>query len=574
MKVPVRSSERKAAAEHDSAAAPGRRPPTVEDRPGPSGPRIEADPVRVTASRGRRARRRGGGRRDRRGGDGRRAGADLTDLRPPDRRRPGARRRAISRRSAAGAILADMALTAERDEYLGALQRLQAEFANYRKRVQRQQEEQSARAAADLVVKLLPVVDALDLAEAHLHPGDGAASAEATALIQARALLVDVLAREGLERVDEAERPLRPDHPRRRRPYADGRPAARPTGPRVRRRRPRRCGDQATMVDGVLRPGTGGGTRCCARPWSASGVSHGARSASGSRRTTTRCSEWRRRPPTRRSPAPTGSWPSSTTPTPTRAPRSVSRRSRPPTTCWATPRSARSTTRCGGWARWPAASAVRPAGAVAPGHSGWRTWATSATCSGGSSGAAGPVTAGSGPAAGCRRRGRAAPVLRGRRAGGHHIGPRPRGRALPHLLGHGAAPGTRPTPVPGARAKACSRTTRACSPSRRSAPVQRPGHRGRHPLPDVPRHRAGAAHPAGQGAHPGRGGGRSAHPGQGPGRARARARAPGRPLRGGPGGQALAVRSSGPEPDPDRARRPSPRRPWAPRSPCPPWTTR
>ena len=67
------------------------------------------------------------------------------------------------------AILADVAgLTAERDEYLAALQRLQADFANYRKRVLRQQEEQSARAALDLVGKLLPVLDTLDLARAHL----------------------------------------------------------------------------------------------------------------------------------------------------------------------------------------------------------------------------------------------------------------------------------------------------------------------------------------------------------------------------------------------------------------------
>jgi molecular chaperone GrpE len=58
-------------------------------------------------------------------------------------------------------------LKRERDEYLLALQRTQADFENYRKRIQRMQEEQSARAASALVTKLLPVLDTLDLAQAH-----------------------------------------------------------------------------------------------------------------------------------------------------------------------------------------------------------------------------------------------------------------------------------------------------------------------------------------------------------------------------------------------------------------------
>jgi molecular chaperone GrpE len=95
-------------------------------------------------------------------------------------------------------------LERERDEYLLALQRTQADFENYRKRIARQQEEQSARAARNLVEKLLPVLDALDLAEAHLREsvdvGEGA-----KALHASRAMLMDILSREGLERVDQAE---------------------------------------------------------------------------------------------------------------------------------------------------------------------------------------------------------------------------------------------------------------------------------------------------------------------------------------------------------------------------------
>ncbi len=96
-------------------------------------------------------------------------------------------------------------LRAERDEYLGALQRLQADFENYRKRVLRQQEEQAARASSSLVASVLPVLDTLDLAIAHLvgdaEPGPGEATG---ALEQARSQLLDVLGKEGLERVDAA----------------------------------------------------------------------------------------------------------------------------------------------------------------------------------------------------------------------------------------------------------------------------------------------------------------------------------------------------------------------------------
>ena len=109
-------------------------------------------------------------------------------------------------------ILDDAAsLVAERDEYLLALQRVQADFENYRKRVLRQQEEQSARAAVDLVGKLLPVLDTLDLARAHLAPGaEGAEGAEAQALEQARGQLLDALGKEGLDRVDETGVPFDP----------------------------------------------------------------------------------------------------------------------------------------------------------------------------------------------------------------------------------------------------------------------------------------------------------------------------------------------------------------------------
>ena len=60
---------------------------------------------------------------------------------------------------------------AKRDEYLADLQRVAADFDNYRKRVLREQSTLRAFAVTDLVVRLLPVVDdlerALDAAEHH-----------------------------------------------------------------------------------------------------------------------------------------------------------------------------------------------------------------------------------------------------------------------------------------------------------------------------------------------------------------------------------------------------------------------
>ena len=62
-------------------------------------------------------------------------------------------------------------VTRQRDDYLDALQRLKAEFDNFRKRIVRDQENLFARANERLVKELIPVVDdlerALEAAAAH-----------------------------------------------------------------------------------------------------------------------------------------------------------------------------------------------------------------------------------------------------------------------------------------------------------------------------------------------------------------------------------------------------------------------
>jgi molecular chaperone GrpE len=90
----------------------------------------------------------------------------------------------------------------ERDEYLDALRRLQADFENYKKRVQRQQAETLERAGEDLAGKLLPVLDTIDLARQH-GAGEG--------VDQIANALFDVLAKEGLERIDAVGAPFDPN---------------------------------------------------------------------------------------------------------------------------------------------------------------------------------------------------------------------------------------------------------------------------------------------------------------------------------------------------------------------------
>ncbi len=66
------------------------------------------------------------------------------------------------------------AVVAERDDYLEHLQRLQAEFDNYRKRVRRDQEDLRLRAAETVVESLLAVVDNMGRAlEAARQHGEG-----------------------------------------------------------------------------------------------------------------------------------------------------------------------------------------------------------------------------------------------------------------------------------------------------------------------------------------------------------------------------------------------------------------
>ena len=91
-------------------------------------------------------------------------------------------------------------LAAERDELVDRLQRLQAEFENYRKRAARDQKALVARAHERLVKELLPILDdlgrALEAAELH----EEATLEDGVRLVHRQ--LTDVLTKEGLTEIE------------------------------------------------------------------------------------------------------------------------------------------------------------------------------------------------------------------------------------------------------------------------------------------------------------------------------------------------------------------------------------
>ena len=93
-------------------------------------------------------------------------------------------------------------VTRERDEYLDALQRLKAEFDNYRKRVARDQRELAARAHERLVKELVPILDDLERALEAVAQHEEARLEEGVRLVHRS--LGDLLTREGLTEVETA----------------------------------------------------------------------------------------------------------------------------------------------------------------------------------------------------------------------------------------------------------------------------------------------------------------------------------------------------------------------------------
>ena len=166
------------------------------------------------------------------GGLGDPNGVDVHSGGSPDPEGSGRSRNAISPRGASSVeqLIDDLErISGERDEYLEALRRNQADFENYRKRVMKQQSDDVARAAESLVDKLLPVLDACDSAVHH-----GAEEVEPIF-----AALLGTLEKEGLERIDPNGEAFDPN----RHEAVMHEPAAE--------------GEDKTIVSDVMRPGYG-----------------------------------------------------------------------------------------------------------------------------------------------------------------------------------------------------------------------------------------------------------------------------------------------------------------------------
>ena len=99
---------------------------------------------------------------------------------------------------------------AETAQYREHLQRLQAEFENYRKRVLREQTQAVDLAARPVIARLLEVLDDFDLALMHAQDRpDFDRFLHGVELVYAK--LVDTLRAEGLERIEAQGKPFDPE---------------------------------------------------------------------------------------------------------------------------------------------------------------------------------------------------------------------------------------------------------------------------------------------------------------------------------------------------------------------------
>lgn len=120
-------------------------------------------------------------------------------------------KKAASAAGAAGtAALVDQLakLQAEKDELLGAMVRRQADFENYKKRIERERAEDRSRATAVMIENALPVLDGFERALA-AH-GDQAYEEYRKGFDLIYRQLLEVLARYGLEAIEAKGKPFDP----------------------------------------------------------------------------------------------------------------------------------------------------------------------------------------------------------------------------------------------------------------------------------------------------------------------------------------------------------------------------
>lgn len=93
-------------------------------------------------------------------------------------------------------------LTSEREAMKGDLQRIAADFENYKRRAQRERDQASAAAESKLLGELLTVIDEMERAVAHAEEAAAAHPKVAEGIKTVHARLEGVVRAHGLERVD------------------------------------------------------------------------------------------------------------------------------------------------------------------------------------------------------------------------------------------------------------------------------------------------------------------------------------------------------------------------------------
>jgi len=96
----------------------------------------------------------------------------------------------------------------EKQELMETLVRRQADFENYRKRVEKERHQERHRAVESLVEHILPVLDAFDRALA--GPGEGANAEYRKGFELIRRQLWDALAKQGLTRIESVGKEFNP----------------------------------------------------------------------------------------------------------------------------------------------------------------------------------------------------------------------------------------------------------------------------------------------------------------------------------------------------------------------------
>ena len=96
------------------------------------------------------------------------------------------------------------------DEYLADLQRVKAEYDNYRKRVLREQTRTLELASEGVMVRLLEVLDEFELALAAAEQETEASDRFVHGVHMVYAKLLELLKAEGLERIEAAGKPFDP----------------------------------------------------------------------------------------------------------------------------------------------------------------------------------------------------------------------------------------------------------------------------------------------------------------------------------------------------------------------------